>query len=354
MTNFRYIHLQRCTKKSASISFISILGIVSVIIVIVHMCVLPTVEIVDKCNENICVFADPHFPRDISCRDDVSCMAWSHPCDAHKCTNTSRCIYAGLNDYECICYDDGDNDLKGRFCNKPKLQATNDSCDDAWCLNGGTCHGNYKNFQCICPSMWRGKHCQLPWVTDVADLSCKLPVSNLAALKDTTIWYEVSRSPLPHREIDACTTYNFTVDETNSEVTVKAVIRSLPLNRFSKQRYGWMSQTVELHQTNSTAIAVKQPFLPTATNERDNVHQPIVSIYNMRIPNGDQEDKRGYEDFLVLHMCQVSEIFGHKESVSILSKDEPPPHESIEHITKAFPSLGMTGVHQGHSFCSMT
>jgi hypothetical protein len=187
---------------------------------------------------------------------------------------------------------------------------------------------------------WTGRHCQQRKVPSHPSVECKLPTYDMGALINSSFWYEVARSDIPNGHIDACTTFNFEI--TNGSTKMFVNISSLPMNKMSGQRGGRLKGGMNIEILNGVMIVTDQPYLSSPGDQ----HNPMnASVY---------EFKHSGRQFVVLHICQITQMFGKQEFASLLVSSEPNNFDSsdIEYAKGVVP-LGLVPTIQGHNFCSL-
>ena len=82
------------------------------------------------------------------------CNLTGSPCDKNPCQNGGACV-AKDGKFMCKC----PRGTEGEFCAKDNRV----DCSLQPCQNGGKCHlkPNGRGYLCKCPSMWRGKNCEI-------------------------------------------------------------------------------------------------------------------------------------------------------------------------------------------------
>jgi len=318
---------------------------IALMVMLVCMCVViqmvsPSMEVQDKCVQNVCSFSNLNFPKDISCVNETDCLHWIQPCTTKECDDrgTVRCIYLGLGDFMCECREN----YEGRLCHISEggSPVENDTC--TFCYNGGSCiYGeNNSNYSCSCPDEWTGRHCQQRRVPSHPSLVCNLPSYDLGLLMNSSFWYETARSDIPNGHIDACTTFNFDITNGSSKMFVN--ISSIPMNKMSGQREGIVKNGMEIDIRDGGMIVAEQTFLSSPGDQ----HYPMkASVYGFK-----HEDKQ----YVVLHLCQITPMFGKQEFVSLLVGSEPNNFDSLDiEYAKGVVPLSLNPTIQGHDFCSL-
>lgn len=339
MTPIKRSHIKKCNGKKLSLFMIALMILLAGLCVILQL-TSSVGKLVDTCNKNICNFGDPSLPYDISCVNDTDCFAWKHPCEINKCNieGTLQCTYLGLGDFECTCKEG----YKSRWCDLTEDVKEVGPCD--FCNeNGGSCirSNTSSNYTCNCFENWMGKHCQQKKVVDVAETACALPPGNTSVFlhnfnDDALTLYEIARTASPSGHIDACTTFNFQ----NSGCTLYANVSSIAMNNIKGDRQGREIKSIVMDVCESGVTVKEQPFLMTPGENQEGVR---ASIYETEI-NG--------MSLTVVHMCEVTPMFGKQEFMSVLSihNNGTINGKTLQSISHNL-SLPLTYAIQGHDFC---
>lgn len=337
MRHFHVSHLKkRCDGRFISLSLIALIGLLVCLCVVIQMILPMAKEVQYMCLQNVCAFTNPNLPKDISCVNTTDCHAWTHPCELEDCVKegTLQCIYTGLGDFRCVCNED----YKDRLCQTPKnVSHDQNTCD--FCYNGGTCNTTVgtSDYICICTESWTGRHCQQRKVPPKSDHVCTLPMhNNTDLLINTSLWYEVARSKLPHGHIDACTTFIFGVEGNN----ISASISSVAMNKITNQREGRLAHALNIIIENGTMIVTKQSFLSSPDYQHDKMKASIYQI------------KYGADHLFVIHICETTPMFGKQEVISLLSDTEPTDSRMIIQYASRMLHLELSPIIHGHDFCS--
>jgi Notch 1 len=83
------------------------------------------------------------------------CNLTGSPCDSNPCLNGGACLIRGDGKFQCRC----PRGTEGEFCSKDNRI----DCTLQPCQNGGKCSikPNGHGYSCSCPSLWRGKNCEI-------------------------------------------------------------------------------------------------------------------------------------------------------------------------------------------------
>ena len=342
MRHIHVSHLHRCQGKFVTSSVILLCIILAILVVSLNIS-LTTGGPEDKCQNNVCAFGNPHLPMDISCLNHTDCLDWSHPCHHNNCSSDGslNCVYYGMGDYKCVCKEG----FTGRYCHPVGQQI--EYCD--YCLNGGLCVLNNVTYECWCPKGWTGRHCQQIKVADAFEDSCSLPDTDLRALDNITMWYEIARTDGVIQQQDACTTYNLSMTNSSGNVTedreINIDIEYLPLNQFSQgMRQGRTSQNLTLvHKNNSQHLdVVQQSFI--VEHKEDHVYPLKATLYNVI---SDQQQ------MLVFQICQSSEMYGTQNFLALFASSRPDKAKDIdtESLGKLVNATNLLPIIQGQTFC---